>query len=96
MRRRVSHPPRPRQRESALPLATAQGLTRTIVLLETLSAIAIGAIAVVIGVQLLWVNDFTWGGWGSWCVAFLWGLGMHQVTGASVQGITGITQELAK
>ncbi|MBZ4422985.1 hypothetical protein [Myxococcus sp. RHSTA-1-4] len=36
-------------------------------------------VASVVGLNLLWVNDPLWGGWGDWLVALLWGFGLHQI-----------------
>ena len=41
-----------------------------------------GAVAVLLGVKLLWVPSPTWGVPSDWITAILWGLGLHQVSGA--------------
>lgn len=38
------------------------------------------ALAGLLGVQVLWETDPAWGGWNARLIAFLWGLGLHQVT----------------
>lgn len=47
-------------------------------------AIVTGVIGVLLGVKLLWMPSPTWGDWGDYIVAVLWGLGLHQVSGATV------------
>jgi len=41
-----------------------------------------GVVAVLLGVKLLWVPSPTWGAPSDWITAILWGLGLHQVSGA--------------
>jgi hypothetical protein len=41
--------------------------------------------SVLIGLKVLWVDDATWGGIAAYITAFLWGLGLHQVTAASFE-----------
>jgi hypothetical protein len=33
------------------------------------------------GLQTLWANDPTWGGWGTLAAAFVWGAGLQQIAG---------------
>jgi hypothetical protein len=47
-------------------------------------------IAVFMGLQLLWVGNPTWGGWDAYLSAVLWGLGLHQVSGAAFEGLQGL------
>lgn len=53
-------------------------------------------VAVVTGLKLLWAGNDTWGGFESWLVAVLWGLGLHQVGSAPFEGILGLREKLAK
>jgi hypothetical protein len=53
-------------------------------------------IAVLLGLRLLWVDDPTWGGWTAYLNAILWGLGLHQVSGAAFEGVEGLVAKLAK
>jgi hypothetical protein len=48
---------------------------------------AILLIAVFLGLKLLWMDDLTWGDPNDHLVAVLWGLGMHQVSGAAFEGV---------
>lgn len=48
---------------------------------------AILLIAVFLGLKLLWMDDLTWGDPNDSLVAVLWGLGMHQVSGAAFEGV---------
>jgi hypothetical protein len=52
--------------------------------------VASAAIATLSGVQVLWAGDATWGGWGARILALFWGLGLHQASGALVQGVEGL------
>jgi hypothetical protein len=67
----------PKRGEKALP--TAAELNRRIRGIDWTLQIAVAAVAIVLGLKLLWVDDPVWGGWGSWLAAFFWGLGLHQV-----------------
>ena len=59
-------------------------------------ALAIFVIAVVIGMQLLWTNNPTWGGWNDYLVAVLWGLGLHQISGSGFEGVSGLMDRFSK
>jgi hypothetical protein len=50
-------------------------------------------IAVVLGMKALYVDDLVWGGWDSWLVAFLWGLGLQQFT---YGGVGSVVDKLSK
>ncbi|HEX3577284.1 MAG TPA: hypothetical protein VHY33_01875, partial [Thermoanaerobaculia bacterium] len=45
--------------------------------------------ATAIGIQTLWVDNPTWGGWPSYLGAFIWGFGLDQFTHAGVVGLRG-------
>jgi hypothetical protein len=51
-------------------------------------------IASVLGISLLWLTDATWGGVEDYIPAFLWGLGLHVVSGSLFQGLPGLRQRL--
>jgi len=55
---------------------------------------ALLAIACVVGIELLWANDPTWGGWKSDVTALLWGLGLHQMGGATADGLPAVAKKL--
>jgi len=67
-------------------------VTSKLVTMDRTVAVAIGAIAVASGLNLLWIPNPSWGGVGDWFVALLWGLGLHQVGGAAFEGIAGLTE----
>ncbi len=57
--------------------------------------LALAVIAVVIGMNLLYVNDPDWGGWGDVVVAVLWGLGVHSVGNVRSNGVRGLREQFA-
>jgi hypothetical protein len=59
-------------------------------LLEVILAIAAMLMAVLLGLKLLWANDPTWGSANDLLTACLWGLGLHQVSGAAIGSSQGL------
>jgi hypothetical protein len=57
--------------------------------------LALGAIAVLTGLQLLWVTNTVWGTLSDLIIAVLWGLGLHQVGSTSFTGIAGLRASFA-
>lgn len=55
---------------------------------------ALAIIATMLGLLTLYVPNATWGSVPDWIVAFLWGLGLHQVSGAAADGIHGLRSKL--
>jgi hypothetical protein len=53
-------------------------------------------LAAVLGVQFVWGPNPTWGGLSDWLFALLWGLGLHQVSGYTFDGILGLREKLLK
>jgi hypothetical protein len=53
-------------------------------------------VAVLLGLQLLWQNNPIWGSANDYIVAFLWGLGLHQISGTAFEGVTGLAEKLQK
>ncbi len=53
-------------------------------------------VAVLLGLQLLWQNNPIWGSSNDYIVAFLWGLGLHQISGTAFEGVTGLAEKLQK
>jgi hypothetical protein len=51
---------------------------------ENWFALVVGVISILVGVKLLWLPSPTWGDWADYVTAFLWGLGLHQVSGAAM------------
>lgn len=74
------------------PPQSAQAIRRRIRIADWMMNAVIFAAAAVMGLTALYENDPTWGGWGSYAVALLWGLGLHQV---SFDGLTSLTTRLA-
>jgi hypothetical protein len=58
-------------------------------------ALVVLGIAVLLGLQLLWVPKLTWGGADDYLLAVLWGLGLHQVSGAAFEGTGGLVNRFA-
>ncbi len=52
--------------------------------------------AVLLGLQLLWQNNPVWGSSNDYIIAFLWGLGLHQISGTAFEGVTGLAEKLQK
>jgi hypothetical protein len=51
-------------------------------------------IATGLGVTFVWSPS--WGGWEDWFAAVLWGLGLHQLSGSTVNGVLGLRDRLAR
>ena len=61
---------------------------------DTILNVALAVIACVVGVNMLWLNDPTWGGWKAYTTALLWGLGLHQVGGSTLDGLQAVVKKL--
>lgn len=72
---------------------TVQSLTQRLRWYDIAVTFAIFPVAVALGLYLLWVNDSTWGTWGDWLTAVLWGLGLHRVANAPVE-LSGLREKL--
>ena len=57
--------------------------------------VAILFVAVVWGMQLLWVDNPTWGSGADMFTALIWGLGLHQIAGTGLD-LTGLAEKFAK
>lgn len=44
-------------------------------------------VACLIGVQVLWLDNLTWGGWGNYLIAFLWGFSLDQFSHAGLNAL---------
>lgn len=55
--------------------------------IELLVNVIVLVVAAIIGMKVLYIDDLTWGGWGSYLTAGLWGLGLHQFTYGGVGGL---------
>jgi len=67
--------------------------TKTMDLVVDVLAIAFSAL---LGVQYIWGPNPTWGGLSDWIAALLWGLGLHQVSGFTFDGVLGLREKLLK
>ncbi|MCB0620861.1 MAG: hypothetical protein KDC41_19610, partial [Saprospiraceae bacterium] len=54
----------------------------------------VALIAVLLGLNLLWVGDTTWGDAQDVLTAVLWGLGLHTVGNQAFQGVFKLKEEL--
>lgn len=79
-----------RVRESATDLAA-----RTKCLDRWVDGLSI-LLAMLLGLQFVWGPNPTWGGLSDWLLAFLWGLGLHQVSGFTFDGVLGLREKLLK
>ena len=51
------------------------------------ATLLIAIVAVILGVKVLWSDDWTWGGAQAYLIAFLWGAGLHQFTFGGISGL---------
>jgi hypothetical protein len=78
------------------PRASAAELTRRLGIGDLLSNLVILLVAVLLGLQLLWVTNPVWGGGADYLIALLWGLGLHQVSGSAFEGVAGLRDRIAR
>lgn len=64
--------------------------------LDLLLLLAMLVVAILLGLQVLWLDDPDWGTPGDLIVAMLWGLGLHQVAGSAFQGLHGLYAQFAE
>ena len=69
---------------------------RLLALGDVIVLVAVTLIAVASGLKLLWVGSPTWGGWGDWLTAILWGAGLHAVGNDRFKGLLGLKTDLGK
>lgn len=72
---------------------TVESLTKRLRWYDRTVTFIIFLVAVTLGLYLLWINDPTWGGWGDWLTAVLWGLGLHRVADAPIE-VSGLRDKL--
>jgi hypothetical protein len=82
-----------RRRISVEDGAALQQRTRRFDFLLDLVALVI---SVVLGILYVWKPNPTWGGVADYLLAFLWGLGLHQVSGFTFDGVLGLRDKLIK
>jgi hypothetical protein len=74
---------------------TARAVHRQILVTELIAMLVLGVIAIATGVNLLWVDDPTWGGAKAYILALLWGVGLHQVgAGPAFNGLSGMAARI--
>jgi hypothetical protein len=52
------------------------------------------AVAVLLGLNFVWAANPVWGGPVDWVLTLLWGLGVHQVSGYTFEGVMGLRNKL--
>ena len=82
---------------SVLPLPLGQGVdvnavNRTLLIFNGAFTVFVLALAIISGLQLLYVNNATFG-WVDLVIAFMWGAGLHAVAGQAFQGLTSFAQQ---
>ncbi len=53
-------------------------------------------ISILLGLELLWIDNATWGSANDYLIAVLWGLGLHQISNAAFDGISATVTHVAK
>lgn len=71
----------------APPPGGAAGLKSKMERYDLIFQLVLGLIVVILGLNLLWVDNPMWGGWKDIITALLWGLGLHHVAGAGLEGL---------
>jgi hypothetical protein len=61
---------------------------------EALLFLVLSAVALVIGLKLLYFDNAAWGSYTDMGVAFLWGFGLHQFAGNTFQSVQGLAQQV--
>ncbi len=74
----------------------AERLTRQLRMVDWIFTGVVAIISVLLGVQLLYLDNPTWGGARDFVLAVLWGLGLHQVSGGASEGIAGLRERFSK
>ena len=82
----------------ALPTAreSSAELTARTAQLDRWVDVAAVVVATLLGLNFVWAANASWGGLGDWMVALLWGLGVHQVSGYTFDGVLGLRDKLVK
>ncbi len=57
--------------------------------------LTLAVIAVVLGMNVVYVKDPDWGGWADYLIALLWGLGVHSVGSVRSAGVQGLREQFA-
>lgn len=75
--------------------ASASELTRRLKRNQRWLFAIVAVAATLLGVSFLWGTTDTWGGLNAYAAAFLWGLGLHQVAGATFD-VTSFSKALSE
>jgi hypothetical protein len=68
-------------RRSTLPdLPSLRGLRYTLLLKDSIATLATAVLSSLVGLQLLWVGNPTFGSLGDYITVLLWGFGLHQLS----------------
>lgn len=84
---------------SSLPtrrLRTSQQVQEALTRYDRLMDCALFGIACLVGLTLLWEPEPIWGGWKAYMTSLLWGLGLHQVGGSTIEGLTGVRKKITE
>lgn len=65
------------------------------ILVELLATVIAIVVAVFVGLNLLYVNDNTWGGPTAYIIAFLWGFALHRISDATFEGLPQLRERMA-
>lgn len=77
-------------------LESSEALARQRQRMDTVVDGVAAVAALLLGLNFVWNANPVWGGPIDWALAVLWGLGLHQVTGYSFEGVFGLRDKLAK
>ena len=77
-------------RDSRFAQKRAEYLKKLIKRVDWVVMLAVLGAAIVLGLKLLWADNLMWGSFSDYMVALLWGLGLHQVTSSTVNGLGGV------
>lgn len=81
--------------QPAVRLPTAKETRRTLRRADATVTGVVAVVAVILGLQLLYFNQWTWGTPLDWITALLWGLGLQPVGGTLFGGLAGLRERLA-
>lgn len=77
-------------------MSLSERLTLRIDALDFWFNVGILAIAAIVGLNVLWASDPVWGGWKAYITALLWGLGLQQAGGATLDGLSAVTKKVSE
>lgn len=77
-------------------MSVSDRLTLLIDALDLWFNLGILLIATIVGLNILWASDPVWGGWKAYITALLWGLGLQQTGGATLDGLSAVTKKITE